>query len=76
VIDRLTSELWHLFCRTQTKSLPMGITDSLARRSLPCVVWVFAVRWFVDGQRAIPAVSACNTHASNQRCVFGADHAF
>jgi hypothetical protein len=31
---------------------------------------------FAGEQRAIPAVSACNTHASIQPCVFGAGHAF
>jgi hypothetical protein len=72
----VTFELWRFFCRTQIKSSPVTITDLLARRSLPCVVLVFAARRFAGGQRAIPAVSACNTRASNQRCVSGADHAF
>ena len=31
---------------------------------------------FAGEQRAIRAVSACNTHASIQPCVFGAGHAF
>ncbi|PYI98645.1 MAG: hypothetical protein DME98_03680 [Verrucomicrobia bacterium] len=31
---------------------------------------------FAGEQQAIPAVSACNTHASTQPCEFGAGHAF
>ena len=34
---------------------------------------VFSIQ---GGQPAIPAVSACNTPASIEPCVFGADHAF
>ena len=31
---------------------------------------------FEGEQHAIPAVSACNTHASTQPCEFGAVHVF
>jgi hypothetical protein len=41
---------------------------------LPYVAFVFGL-FSAGAQRAIPAVSACNTHASIQLCVFGVDHA-
>jgi hypothetical protein len=35
---------------------------------LPRVVFVLALFWFAAGQRAIPAVCACNTRASTEPC--------
>jgi hypothetical protein len=39
-------------------------------------IFVFAVFGGADGQRAIRAVSACNTRASIRLSVFGGAHAF